>query len=60
MRIFQITAYALLALSLPAIAFAGEDITNINKDSIFKSKDLINKLKQAKKKISYFSEFGRN
>ncbi len=48
MRILKITFYGLLALSLPKIALAGEDNTNVNQDNNLQSQNLINKLKEAK------------
>ncbi len=48
MRILKITFYGLLALSLPKIALAGEDNTNVNQDKNLQSQNLINKLKEAK------------
>ncbi|MEO1433614.1 MAG: porin [Cyanobacteria bacterium J06633_8] len=48
MRILNVAAYTVLAFSIPTIAFASED--NSKKQTNLQSKDLITKLKEAKKK----------
>ena len=49
MRIFKITAFTLLALSLHSIAIANEVTNNVTKENSLQKKDLITRLKQAKK-----------
>ena len=49
MQIIKIATYIVLILSLPKIVFATEDTSNIEKDDNLQSKDLITKLKEAKK-----------
>jgi hypothetical protein len=50
MRILNIAAYTLLALSIPQIVFAGEDNANVNRNRNLQSENLITRLKEAKKK----------
>ncbi|MBV6622264.1 MAG: porin [Rivularia sp. (in: Bacteria)] len=53
-----IAACTVFALSIPTIAFASED--NLNKETNLKSKDLITKLKEAKKNSINEPEFDAN
>ncbi|MEL6458767.1 MAG: hypothetical protein AAFQ91_11030 [Cyanobacteria bacterium J06621_15] len=50
MRILKIASYTLLVLSLPKIALANEDTANITKNNNLQIKDLVTRLKEAKKK----------
>ena len=50
MRTLNILPYALLLLSLPQISLAEEDKTNVNQETNLQSQNLINRLKEAKKK----------
>ena len=49
MRIFNITALTLLVLSLHNVALANEVTNNVTKENSLQKKDLITRLKQAKK-----------
>lgn len=50
MRVLNIAAYTLLALSIPQVVFAGEDNANVDQNRNLQSENLITRLKEAKKK----------